>query len=340
MSGRAAGEPAPAWTAPGAFDDGVPPSHPLGERDSGTAARKTFRVDGLLEFVALDLPPRAHLLEPIIPEKSLAMVYAPRGIGKTYFSSGIAEAVAAGGQFLKWRTERPRKVFLVDGEMPQELLQERAKRLLAGSRGQIPGSDYFRFIAMDRQALGVSINLAHEADQAGVEEAMGDTDFLVIDNISTLVNGGRENDADSWDSMQGWLLHLRRKGVSVLLVAHAGRSGHARGTSKREDVLDTVIQLQRPDDYEPEEGARFEVEITKGRGIFGDDAAPFEAKLEVVDGADAWTYRDLQNVELDKIIELTNDGLSVRAIGKALELGKSKVQRLQQRLRDEGRLQP
>jgi putative DNA primase/helicase len=328
------------WTAPGDLDGGVPCPTPLGERDSGTAAGKTFRVDSLLEFVGLDLPPRAHLLEPIIPEKSLAMVYAPRGLGKTFFSSGVAEAVAAGGEFLKWRAERPRKVFLVDGEMPQELLQERAKRLLAGSRGQIPGSDYFRFIAMDRQPLGLSINLAHHADQAGVEEAMGDTDFLVIDNISTLVNGGRENDADSWDSMQGWLLHLRRKGVSVLLVAHAGRGENARGTSKREDVLDTVIQLKRPSDYAPEEGARFEVHLTKGRGVFGDAAASFEAKLEVVDGADAWTYRDLQNVELDRIIALTEDGFSVRDIAEKLGLSKSKVQRLQQGLRDDGRLQP
>ena len=50
--------------------------------------------------------------------------------------------------------------------------------------------------------------------------------------------------------MQAWLLRLRRQGVAVLLVHHAGRSGNPRGTSKREDVLDTVIQLKHPEDYD------------------------------------------------------------------------------------------
>jgi putative DNA primase/helicase len=323
---------------------GVPPSQALkdlaeaaAEQDGG-AAPKRFRVDYLLDFVSLDLPKRSHLLAPIIPEKGLAMVYAPRGLGKTYFSTGIAEAIASGGHFLKWHAERPRKVFLVDGEMPQELLQERAERLLASSRGRMPTPDYFGFVAMDRQDLGVAINLARPEDQAGVEAAMGDAEFLVIDNISTLVNGGRENDAESWDSMQGWLLHLRRKGVSVLLVAHAGRGENARGTSKREDVLDTVIQLKRPDDYDPEEGARFQVHITKGRGVFGDDAAAFEAQLQTDGGSDVWTYRDLKNVLLDQIIEMTKADMTVREIAEQLGIDKSKVNRLQKKLREGGLL--
>ncbi len=49
--------------------------------------------------------------------------------------------------------------------------------------------------------------------------------------------------------MQNLVLAPRRKSVSVLLVQHAGRSGNARGTSRHEDVLDTVISLKRPDDY-------------------------------------------------------------------------------------------
>ena len=73
--------------------------------------------------------------------------------------------------------------------------------------------------------------------------------------------------------MQGWLLKLRRLGKTVLLIHHSGRGENARGTSKREDVLDTVIQLKQPEDYDIEQGARFEVHLTKARGIHGDDAA-------------------------------------------------------------------
>ena len=84
--------------------------------------------------------------------------------------------------------------------------------------------------------------------------------------------------------MQSWLLRLRRQGVSVLLIEHEGRSGNPRGTSKREDVLDTLINLKHPDDYQVEDGARFEVHLGKARGVFGEAAKPFEAKLEVRDG--------------------------------------------------------
>jgi hypothetical protein len=100
-------------------------------------------------------------------------------------------------------------------------------------------------------------------DQRLVEDGIGDAEVLFLDNRSTLVYGGRENDAESWDNMQQWFIRLRRAGKTVVLFDHASRSGSSRGTSKREDVLDTVIHLKRPDDYEEEEGARFEVHLQK-----------------------------------------------------------------------------
>jgi hypothetical protein len=38
----------------------------------------------LAELFALDIKPRGMVLDPIIPEKSLAMLYATRGTGKTH----------------------------------------------------------------------------------------------------------------------------------------------------------------------------------------------------------------------------------------------------------------
>ena len=54
----------------------------------------------------------------------------------------------------------------------------------------------------------------------------------------------KENDADSWVPVQAWALAQRRAGRSVLFVHHAGKSGLQRGTSRKEDVLDTVIALR------------------------------------------------------------------------------------------------
>jgi putative DNA primase/helicase len=292
----------------------------------------------LSEFVRLDLPKREYVLSPILPARSLAMLYAGRGIGKTRVGMGLAYAVASGGELLRWRAPKPRHVLYVDGEMPAELMQERARTLMAASACHPPDESYFRLLAMDRQELGTSLNLARPEHQAAVEAQLDGAELLVLDNLSTLVNGGRENDAESWDAVQSWLLQLRRRGVAVLLVHHAGRGGEARGTSKREDVLDTVINLKRPEDYDPEEGARFEVHLTKARGIAGDDALPFEAKLQVVEGRDLWTCTTLRDREMDEVERLSHEGGKVRDIAAELNISKSKVNRLQAKLRAEGRL--
>jgi len=267
------------------------------------------------------------------------MLYAKRGVGKTHVALGIAYAVASGGQFLRWQASQPRNVLYVDGEMPARLLQERLDAILAGADKVPPDFDQsFRLLAMDTQDIGLSLNLANPSDQQRLDGMLGATDFLILDNLSTLVHGGRENDAESWDAMQAWLLQLRRRGISVLLVHHAGRSDNARGTSKREDVLDTVIHLKRPDDYEAEEGARFEVHLTKARGVHGDDASPFEARLTMNGDAATWSVKALQDVEADRVAELTKAGSSVRDIEKETGLSKSKVNRIQKRLKAEGRL--
>jgi hypothetical protein len=290
------------------------------------------------KFVLLELPARQQIVSPIIPERGLVMLFAGRGVGKTQVAMGIAYAASCGGKFLRWQASKPRRVLYIDGEMPQEALQERARTLIAASPHYPPQDDYFRLLSMDRQPLGVSINLAEPEQQAAVEAQLGETELLIIDNLSTLVNGGRENDAESWNAMQAWLLTLRRRGISVLLVHHAGRGDNARGTSKREDVLDTVIQLKRPDDYDPEEGARFEVHLTKARGVFGEDAIPFEAKLSVTNGQDHWDCTSLADLRLEKVAELSREGCTVRDIAERTGISKSTVSRIQAKLREEGRL--
>jgi transposase len=58
----------------------------------------------------------------------------------------------------------------------------------------------------------------------------------------------------------------------------------------------------------------------------------------VIDGADHWTCRTLRDQVLDKVEELSRDGMPVRDIAAELNLSKSKISRMQARLRMEGRL--
>ena len=78
------------------------------------APAPSFQPVGLQDFLALQVPPREMLLAPILPERSLAMLYAPRGIGKSWLGLTIGLAVASGSSVLRWSAPKPRRVLLVD----------------------------------------------------------------------------------------------------------------------------------------------------------------------------------------------------------------------------------
>jgi hypothetical protein len=98
---------------------------------------------GFNDFLKLDIPQREMLLHPILPERSLAMLYAPRGIGKTLLSLSIGLAVSSGSPLLRWFAPRQKRVLYVDGEMPLVSLQERLRIISMGMGAEIP-NDGFR----------------------------------------------------------------------------------------------------------------------------------------------------------------------------------------------------
>jgi putative DNA primase/helicase len=286
----------------------------------------------LEEFLTLPIKRREMVLDPIIPEKGLAMLYAPRGIGKTHVALGIVYATASASSFLKWTAPKARRVLLIDGEMPAATLQERLASIIASMPQVELSPSNIRILAADLLDLGGIGNLGSPEIQMELDQWLEGIDLLVLDNLSSLTAVLRDNDAESWGPIQEWLLRLRRRGISVLIVHHAGKGGTQRGTSRREDVLDTSISLCRPADYTPAEGARFEVHLEKARSVHGDAAKPFEAKLEVHGGVAVWTVREIEDVNRARVAALLNEGLSVRDVADETGISKSSVQRIKKAL--------
>ncbi|WP_156504443.1 AAA family ATPase, partial [Oleiphilus sp. HI0066] len=77
------------------------------ELDQQVRYENPFRSVCVNDFMAENIPPRQCILAPWLPEQGLAMIYAPRGIGKTFFSLNIAHAVATGTSFLGWEVKQP-----------------------------------------------------------------------------------------------------------------------------------------------------------------------------------------------------------------------------------------
>jgi hypothetical protein len=296
-------------------------------REGGAPRGPVLRAISITELLRLDVKAREMVMHPFLPTQGLAMLYSQRGVGKTFIALGISVAVASGTTFLKWSAPIARRVLYVDGEMPCATLKERISNIIAGTDIAHP-LDNLRVITSDLQNHALP-DLSTVAGQDLIEAHLDGVELLVLDNLSSLVRAVKENEGEGWLPVQDWTLDLRRRGISVLFVHHAGKAGAQRGTSRREDLLDSVVTLKHPTDYVPSEGLRCDVHYEKSRGFYGDDARPFNVMLTAGRSGEAlWTVADPETSLGDRVREMHAQGMSLREIAEEVGASKSKVHRL------------
>ena len=312
-------------------DDGF-----VGTDDDQEFARAMQPIEALdvHDLAAMYFKEREVILDPWLHAQDLCMVFAARGIGKTHFAMAVAYAVATGGTFAKWTATRPAKVLYLDGELPGAVMQQ---RLLMHCPDREPEPGYLRVFTPDLLSDDTLMpDLATPEGQLTIDLMVKDAELVIIDNLSCWARTGRENEAESWLPIADWILRLRRRGVAVLMVHHAGKGGQQRGTSKREDLLDAVIGLSRPKDYDPTQGAVFVAEFTKARHLKGDGAESLEMQLGGSEDRATWTYRTVEASTYDRVVALAKEGLSQSEIANELELNKSNVSRHMRKARELG----
>ena len=289
-------------------------------------------IDRLL---AIDFPPMEPMLTPWLCKQHLSMVYAWRGVGKTHFALGVAYAVAGGGEFLKWKADKPRRVVYIDGEMAGAAIKDRIAAIVASTPdAHEPPEGYFRIITPDTQNFPLP-DLATVAGQNAFAPCIKDAELIVVDNLSCLVRDGDENEGGSWVPVANWALKMRNQGKAVLFVHHAGKGGQQRGSSRREDNMDVVIKLAHAKDYDAEKGAAFTVNFEKARHLSGEDARDIEAALlNDENGRQKWTWKDADLGMADRILALQAECPEMIQADIANELGvnRSTVSRALKRL--------
>lgn len=288
---------------------------------------KRTKCVSLPDLLALDLPQREPMLTPWLTEQSLSMLYAWRGIGKTWLALSIGYAVASGSAVLGWQAPRKRKVIYIDGEMPARVLQSRLAMIVASFDNE-PDLDGFKLLTPDLQPNGVMPNLSDQWGQAAIDEYANSADLIIVDNLSTLARSGKENEGESWLPIQEWALRHRAQGRAVLFIHHAGKGGAQRGASRREDVLDTVISLRRPAEYQPNEGAKFELHFEKARNLTGDEAAPLDVQLLGDAGRITWEFSPAEDGIILRVEALVSDGASRAEIQAELGLSRFSLSRM------------
>jgi RecA-family ATPase len=282
------------------------------------------------EFMKKDWPEVEYLVDPWLPTRGLIMLWGWRGVGKTFTTLSIALSIASGQDFLDWPVPEARKVLYVDGEMdPAEQRDKRFRKMLD---------------AMDTKSRDLALqNLAivtHADFEFGIpdladpskngrkiieaEAERRKAKLIILDNLSSLMSGD-EKDDQSWKPMQDWMLELRRKGYAVMYLHHgtkpneSGRSKQ-RGTSKREDILNTSIELWRPSDFDK---SAFSLDFSKTRGW----PAGEPLTLQICD--DGWVRAfdpDAEKAGLEETVVLFHDeGWTYKEIKAQLNIGESTI---------------
>lgn len=213
-----------------------------------------------IELSALTITPRAKIIGDWFCEGDLGFFFGPRGAGKTWHTLGFTQAITTGGTLGDWSAPNALKVLYVDGEMPADSLQSRCRGLSVVNDNLIIINHSILF---DRTSK--VMHVTDPRKQKALTECCLNwgAGVLILDNLSTLGVGMKENDADSWELVNAWLLDLRRRGIAVVIIHHSGRSGQMRGTSRREDNVFWIVAIDDVKKDFDEIGAKFTTRFTK-----------------------------------------------------------------------------
>jgi putative DNA primase/helicase len=289
------------------------------------------------EFMDLTFPESELLLAPWLPKPGLVMFHAFRGNGKTYFALAVGLAVATNTALCGWKGTRGGRVLYVDGELPGNDLQLRLKTLPPIPFGQF--SVLSRETFMMRKQTVPDLGTPEGRKQLDRIIRRRKPDLLILDSKTSLVRSGVENEAESWAPIQDWLMDWRGEGLCIILLHHEGKSGKPRGTSKMEDVLDTVggLRVVEDEDYQSK-GSVFELKFTKTRGFPAGDAPPLLLHFQVVDGKMQWTHQTVRDERLARISEMLELKMTHKQIADELGIkSRSRITQLVKKIKETDR---
>jgi AAA domain len=291
--------------------------------------------------------PREDLIFPWLRQGESALLWAAPGTGKTLLTITLALMVAGGGSVLGWRSSKPRKVLLVDGEMAAEDLQERIAFLMDTVAGIDREAVRENLAILSRNWQGAQVVFPDLGDRLGThgkpsgqdvvinEARRHGAELVLLDNFSTLSEVADENDAAAMTPTLSFLLRMKQHRIGCVLVHHSGKSGDTyRGSSKLATTFEVILGLKATEGSVGIGGAEFKLEWTKYRRERCEAVQPREVKLSKdADGRPAWQSEATPDDDVKRLLaELRTFQHGTQGeLAAALGWDKTKVSKLKRR---------
>ena len=248
-------------------------------------------VVGFKSLLERECAPIEYAIEPLLSRRGTGMVYGWRGTGKSWVCTQMAVDIAMGAQSIwgghrggggHWTISRPFRQLYVYGEMDESEVQERVRTLARMRGSDIPSDEQLGTMCMDYQK-NWRPKISTPRDRKFIEDRLIGEGYegLWLDNLSTLWPVSKEAEGERDAILADWYADLNQRGIWVIWLHHAGKSGEQRGGSEKEDMLSFVAKLRRPANYKPHQQLRVEVHIEKNRHkcLVPKALMPFEISL-------------------------------------------------------------
>ena len=266
-------------------------------------------------------------------EGEVCCLFADSNLGKSIFAVQMADEIA-----------RDQKVLYVDCELSDKQFQLRYYNPETGSRHLFP-ENFLRAeivaeaIRAENYEENFFVNIEAAAEAAGAR-------VIIIDNLTYLCNASEKGDVAGLFMMK--LMSLKKKhGWSLLIIAHTPKrnmsnpitqndlagskklynffdSVFAIGKSAKDNRLRYVKQIKvRAGEYRYDSDNVIVYEIDPGDGFLHFEHIAFSSESEHLKSKD----EDEDNTEMQNILELKNQGKSIRDIACIMGMSKSAVGR-------------
>jgi replicative DNA helicase len=285
-------------------------------------------------------PPVEYAIEPLLSSRGTGEIFAWRGTGKSYITTDMAAKISTGAPMMfgghrggggHWPISRAYRILYVYGEMDDTEIQERARALAKMLEGNSPTDEQLGTMCKDYQP-NWRPKISTPRDRKFIEDRLFGYGYegLILDNISTLWPTSVEQQSDRSAILAEWFTDLNQRGVWVIFLHHAGKSGEQRGDSEKEDMLSFVLKLRRPANYKPEEGLRVEVHVDKNRHkpSNGQWLMPFEINLmKNSEGELEWLTRPAHDAQRAAAFDMFKNGMPTMFVGSEVGVSRATIYR-------------
>jgi hypothetical protein len=205
---------------------------------------------GIETWTRRPLPKPERLLGDLVTTTTRTFLVGRTGLGKTLLAFAMACGMASGEGFLHWRSSRPAKVLVIDGEMPGELIRQRAIDTLRHTT-KAPDAGQLLIFARDLEddfakqfpSLGLMPTLNTKAGRNWVLaliDEIGGVDVVIFDNVMSLLDGDQKDEVP-WSDTLLLVQSLTAKRIGQIWLDHTGHnSNHQYGSSTKAWRFDSV----------------------------------------------------------------------------------------------------